>query len=671
MANADNLLRRDGMKRRTVTIQDVTSGALDDLTDSNELAKLVLKWTPDGHKKRETDIGAYCYAVRSSANYYARVDPESLITHELLANIILGTLRQLADKPDPTSTVALGYITNILHIDQRRELVNANSILLRLNRQLRTLDETGTKRRGSLINTERAAIKILQLGFDESSDDVTHGVRLLRNWKLSPNEKPGLSSKAGAAISRAAHDHFLQVSKILLEDKPLPTKIDINGKGYLVTASRAFHHGLPRYLELDENGHPPPDSIYGPDLQLRKLPCPRYGCGRPDAVIRRILNKYHLGHNEHCRILDANGSRHSNVRKRLASEALLSFCVYTYFDTGANVASLQGRVRIGKQQDAILVSQIIDNDQSIVLDTERGTKGYVVTIRKPRAKNKSIDILFSSIWVKRFFPVYLELRNHLSELGTNVPDNLIFCLQDPTRGGYRVTPNPRVFTRLQVNKGHPINQVMREHGVERIDAQMVRDFKLRSLSREHGPVTGAKLLGHSLETSQKHYHRIAEAESQLQISKCLNTIMSVAIVESEKDVRERLASGGACRKPDSLPDVEVESEELGIHSPNCRTKTGCWTCPHFAVHADKEDLYKMRSYLYVIDELQANSIDPVGLAIVHKPIVERLTNLCSRIIEANPSLAEIDMAIKRMIAKSEIHPVYQSLLQTYEKVNLI
>ena len=94
-------------------------------------------------------------------------------------------------------------------------------------------------------------------------------------------------------------------------------------------------------------------------------------------------------------------------------------------------------------------------------------------------------------------------------------------------------------------------------------------------------------------------------------------------------------------------------------------------CPHFAVHADKTDLWKMKSYLFVIEELRANSLDPAGTAAIHKPIVDRLTVLCERIIDVNVQMADASASIDQLVSNGQLHPIYRSLLDTYEKVDLI
>ncbi len=480
-----------------------------------------------------------------------------------------------------------------------------------------------------------------------------------------------MSQDAGREIAQSAADHFIGVANALLDDRPLPFRIRVAGRDYLVTASSAVTIGTPRYLLLDPNGHPPTGSVYGPDLKLRKCSSPRYGTGRADSEVRRLRNEYAIASNEANRLREANSAPYSTTRRRLISEALLSFCIYTYFDTGANIATLQGQLRNGAQTNAVLVSDIVAPDGTLLLSAERGMKSYVLTTEKPRAGNKLVPIVFSSIWVKRILPVYLGLRKHLIRQGVRVPETLIFSLLDPARNAYMVEPNPRVSARLDSNRGHILNRILSKHGLKRISIREVRNYKSVAISRSHGPAASANLLGHSLSTALKHYNRIEETESQLQLSGSLNKILSIAVVGETEAPSKRLPAGGACTREDSQPPVEIASTDLGLHSPSCKTRTGCWMCPHFAVHADEEELWKMKSYLFVIEELRSNSLDQAGAAAVHKPIVDRLNALCERVVDYDNTLREAVENIDALVADGQVHPLYKSLIRTYEMVGLI
>ena len=671
MTDSTEYVRRSTMDRQEISLSDLNAGKLHDMDDPKKLSTIVLLWEPDGYKTRRTDIGSYCFSERSGSGRWVSVNPRSLISHDLLPKVVKGALLLLSEEPNPTTTVALSYLARILGADKKSELRSARDVYQRLNLLLRTVSENPEKALGGLVNLDKAAIAVLCHGFDAGRESLVQGIGTLRYFRQPPAENRAFSRKAGKAVARSAAEHFLALTTALLENEPLPFSIEINQKKYLVTASTSITTGLPRYLRLDDNGHPPPDSIYGTDLKLRKLPCPRYGYGRPDDDVRRMKNKYGLAVNERLRLEAANKEKSSTTRRRLIAEALLSFCIYTYFDTGANISTLQGQVRKGRQSNAILVSDIVDEDDKVILTRERGAKGYLLTTEKPRAGNKKIPVVFSSFWVKRILPKYLLLREHLSKLGCSIPTTLIFSLLNPSRSGYQVEPNPRISSRLMSNCGHLLNLILQENGLTRLSIRMIRNYKSAALTREHGIEGSAKLMGHKIETSARHYNQVEEAEAQLQISKGINRLIEIAIVSADESVAQRLPGGGACTRDDSSAEVDVTTEALGLHAPNCKTRTGCWLCPHFAIHADKEDLWKMKSYLFVIDELRANSMDRRGVDAVHDPIVKRLIGLCDRVIAYSEDLAEAEKGIDNLISDGGLHPLYRSLLDTYEMVNLI
>ncbi len=117
--------------------------------------------------------------------------------------------------------------------------------------------------------------------------------------------------------------------------------------------------------------------------------------------------------------------------------------------------------------------------------------------------------------------------------------------------------------------------------------------------------------------------------------------------------------------------MAVEAEGFGIFSPDCKTKTGCWLCPYFAVHADETDYWKLQSYLYVVSELRACSDDPVGVGAVHKPIVDRIGSAVLSIAEARPDLTERFNSIDQRVANGHVHTVYAELIQTYTMLNIL
>jgi len=204
-----------------------------------------------------------------------------------------------------------------------------------------------------------------------------------------------------------------------------------------------------------------------------------------------------------------------------------------------------------------------------------------------------------------------------------------------------------------------------------LTARQIRSFKSSSVTREDGSRASASILGHTHNTAISHYNRSSEAESQLQLSGLISDVAKISILQSRDREYRKLSPGGSCVKPQHEVEMAVESDELGLLAPNCRTTTGCWICPHFAVHANTEDLWKLQSYLYVLNELRLNSLSPEIVADVHAPIVRRLTDICARVLEVKPQLEIALKSIKRKVRDGNIHPIYEDLIRTYEEVGAL
>lgn len=669
MTNPD-LQPRSQMARVEMTVEEILNESFSDSLCSTELSKIVLQWHPDGRRTTLTDIGAFCYGTRVGSGTYQEVDPTTLVVHSLTVPLVLGAVKLISKDPEYQIPYVLGQLVAVLASNQDA-ISDPKSLFSHLNKVLRAQAKAKKKGLPGLVNTERLALKILRRGFSISKEELTAGIRLLRLKGKYRNKQRYLSAEEGQAIAKTASDHFMEVSRHIIDEAPLPFKIEANGQRYLVTARHSVCRGSSRYTPLDQIGEPPKGSVYGADLALRKGRCPRYGSGRSDSEVRRLRNDYSLIQNERRRLEAANADPLAVTRRRLISEALISFNVYTYFDTGCNITTLQGHLTDGQQSGAILLQDIVDSSGAVRLSTLRGEQGYLLEKQKRRAKNKRIPVVFSSVWVKRHLPLYLELRAYLKAKGLKLPDHLIFAFKSPDQNTFEAEPNPVVFKLLAKNRGHLINQTLESYGRRYLNSRLVRNFKSTSITRTSGLETSAALLGHSPDTALEHYNRVSESEAQLQIAGAINTIMDIAVLSPTSLNAERLDGGGACLRPKDSQPVAVESSDLGHHAPDCRTKTGCWLCPHFAVHADEENLWKIFSYEYLLNEIASCSSDQLGARKVHKPIVDRLRTLVERILKNTPELCSKATAIEEKAMSGCVHPVYQEIVSVYEEVGVL
>lgn len=671
MSTPDQFVRRDTMPKLLVTEADIDTAVVNSIHEPTELSKIRLTWAPRRRKLRESDFGCCCFVERHGTSMWMSVDPDSLITHPLIRDVMIGALRAAVSTRQLSIMTALRNITQELGNDDNHSIDSPNRILRAVSIRLRSRRHAEQITQTSAANRQAQVIEILSFGFDESRDEIVRGVRRFKHKQPAPKETATLPRDAGRLVAKASIDHFLNMTNSLVAGHQFPIPISVAGEQFLVTGGTVAKSLTPPYLSLDDAGRPATDSIF--DTKFKVKTCPSEDVLLEPKQLGAATNySFCRSAARHRKYLEEANQRPDSIeRLRAASDALYSFVVCTYFDTGANVTSLQGWEGPNGQEGAIQLADVVGNDGSTKLLQERGSSTYLCEVEKPRAGNKKISVLFSSTWVKRVLPAYLALRGHLETIGIDVPDSLIFTIEVSLFQEVSVNTNPILSRRIKASKRHVLGLFLSRFGLKSLTVSQIRNFKSAMLTKSAGVFTSAQILGHTPETALQKYNRIEEVEAQLQLAGVINTISSISILRADEVSGVRLSSGGNCEKPIEEDCIDIDSDVLGMHAPSCHTKTGCWMCPHFAIHADPTDYWKLQSYLYVISELRACADDPRGVAATHKPIVDRISDALARMVEVCPELSGTFQEIDQRVANGHVHSAYAELIETYTRLNIL
>ncbi|ELB2861408.1 hypothetical protein QNE90_001011 [Vibrio alginolyticus] len=148
-----------------------------------------------------------------------------------------------------------------------------------------------------------------------------------------------------------------------------------------------------------------------------------------------------------------------------------------------------------------------------------------------------------------------------------------------------------------------------ENDVKSISPRDVRKYKSDILSQLRVHVdTSAELLNHTVDTNLKHYaitrpeRQQQEFEGFFEAAKAAAKIIPIKQVDNYERSDDTPLPTGHCgdfSNPEALGDPIIE--------PNCKAQYGCLYCKHYCVHADEEDLRKLFSLLYVIEEVMENA----------------------------------------------------------------
>lgn len=275
---------------------------------------------------------------------------------------------------------------------------------------------------------------------------------------------------------------------------------------------------------------------------------------------------------------------------------------------------------------AINEKQIIDLEwQSGTYEVVPAQQGFRTV--KWRAGNKQQSFTIATQFVKKF-EEYLELRKFIT---SNYPSTHLF-LHMPVMREDRVRPlqkgclfKLRTSMRLYIDKDFP-----------EIGYRQLRLYKSNYLLKEYGIVVASQLLQSRTGTIAKAYSSAEDDVAIKEISAFYNLITKTIKAAFRK--RQQSIPAGHCIKPgDAIPVVEIDPE---ISEPDCSNFITCLFCNHFVVHATDNDLKKLLSLKYFLNEIRQQSTSIEEFNKLNGPTIAKIEAIITRISNLSPDLAE-------------------------------
>ncbi|MGJ7465588.1 hypothetical protein [Comamonas thiooxydans] len=227
---------------------------------------------------------------------------------------------------------------------------------------------------------------------------------------------------------------------------------------------------------------------------------------------------------------------------------------------------------------------------------------------KYRAGNKVVHPEFASkyltIWIK-----WLDIRNAWLS-SNNIDSNLAF----PYLGNSDlIKPAPSYL--LDTTKPAAIF-LMHHYECKWITARQWRGFKSKLLGKasNNDIFISAEMQGHSVKTAISHYTNVSLIDAAAEISFALQAVYDSAIARTrsksfipvsiiDHEDRELETSIGSCQSDSQLSPSIANGFTKFAPQPNCSIKETCLFCEKYAVHADEEDIRKLLSFTFVVNEL--------------------------------------------------------------------
>lgn len=241
---------------------------------------------------------------------------------------------------------------------------------------------------------------------------------------------------------------------------------------------------------------------------------------------------------------------------------------------------------------------------------------------KFRAFNKKVHFRITSKFLP-VFKIYLKLRSYY--LLGNRSDFLIPSFSEKYESHIDLVYISKNIKSLMLDLGYTKGLIV---------AREWRCLKAEWLINNADPSVAAKLLQNSESTILNHYSSGTLTKQTEDLSDFLTKLSNVVTVTETP--HKTLISVGGCKEIDNPINI---SGELAFKS-DCKQPEGCLFCANFSIHADENDLRKILSCKYCIENTQGLSRSYDDWHKIYDPVLIRIDEIVNYIAEINIALVD-------------------------------
>jgi|GEM_PF-1545809 len=468
---------------------------------------------------------------------------------------------------------------------------------------------------------QRDSIQTLKAFFGDSEAYITRNVAPI-SFSRTDTEAP--ESKRIRQYLDVVSTLSLQLSKQLVDNKPFPLFLQF--KNY----STYLFHGNGRNIDTPYATNP----FFVYDFEEGRI-------ATQTEHLAKVKNKSISASKKsvsdaQSSLDECNRTRHHESKLTTISLCMQSYAALFQLITGAN----SGLIRKLESIDAAkIVNSSIKKELSTI---------------KLRANGKTIRLPIGGKYGRQFLREYLVFRD--SVLDGRSTKLLFFSIKRHSKGIDKPLELPDSFQSTYfherlLGKYLPSDFINITPSLARIYKNVV----LLELGTSHSVVS--EVLGHTESVNVKHYTGISYDKQQGEFVKFWNSIKAASKEPSFSTPDSKCAktiistASGSC---EDLGNPEPVADNVPIQ-PNCDAQYGCLFCKHYCCHADKEDIHKLHSLIYVLSEVrqQANNPDHADTL---------LRELCLRAKTIVDSISGISAAAKIMVDECEIEVFDRGIL---------
>lgn len=435
---------------------------------------------------------------------------------------------------------------------------------------------------------------------------------------------------------RICYDLAYSLKALVINGKAFPHKISVNSeevflfpcKRYFVCTE--FQQNQNLVYDYSEGRLRTPEEYLSKSEKINQL------SGAKEAVNSAKANLAYVNANE----------RHE-IRIQFATFAMAAFAKLFVLMTGAYISEIS-KIKVTDVKQAF--RDVLNNNYRSI---------------KTRAKNMPILYTLGRAGMK-IMQDYLELRTWL----LNGKDCEFFFFTANRKGKYTGeygSVNSTYFKRLDKRlKGTFISD-----DTPNIPAREVRKFKSSIFHELKVCVnTTAESLNHSPETNVKYYVESSPEKQQQEMDTFFDAARAAVTLIKIKNVEpsDKSLPSGHCE------DFEhPQSQDINpIIEPNCTTQYGCLYCKHYCVHADEDDLRKLFSLQFVIEQVLNFSTNFERADDLLGDLHLRVQFIIQRIEELNTEVAELVSLVRHDVLElGNLTEFWEFRMQRYEALGVV
>ena len=269
---------------------------------------------------------------------------------------------------------------------------------------------------------------------------------------------------------------------------------------------------------------------------------------------------------------------------------------------------------------------------------------------KMRAGGRVININVKKTFIKDF-ERYLLLREYLCA-GTDWP----YLFLGMTCHGYGVAGKLHVDAIKRFND-RIVNYVNPDF--KGLSYRQLRKYKSNYLlSKDHSLATVSAVMQTSPSTVLSSYADAEENTAIDEISSMMHRLISVL-----DDYAGAKTPAGDCTDSDN---ARAEISPPQGYEPNCKSFEGCIFCLNFKTHARAEDIRKLLSMRFVINEYMASCSDHDHFQKVHGPAIAQIDRIIQELLSVRPDLAVLVKKVSDDVTNNfELDPYWE---RQYERL---